>query len=79
MIGCESVSCPDPVNEQPEQILMVGVDPPFSRSFNGTVAESWEKKINTATIYVFAPNGTIIRSQALTATQMTTINNATNY
>lgn len=58
---------------------MVGIDPPFSRSFNGTVAENWEKKINTATIYVFAPDGTIIRSQALTATQITAINNVTNF
>lgn len=79
LIGCEPISCPHAVNESPEQILMVGIDPPFTRSFNGIAAESWEKKINTATIYVLAPDGTVIRSQSLTAPQITAINNATNF
>lgn len=75
--GC-SVSRVEPAEDQSGRSVVIRVDAPLTRSFNGTVAETWEKKINTAAVYVFNPAGKTIYVYTLKTTEITAINNGTN-
>lgn len=78
LFGCHAIPVL-PSDEYPEEkTVSVSVCQPVTRSFNGTVAETWEKKINTAAIYIFNPAGKTVRAYTLTAAQITAINNGTN-
>lgn len=77
-IGCQTIAV-EPSDEYPEEkTVSVCLSQPGTRSFNGTVAETWEKKINTAAIYIFNPAGKTVRAYTLTTAQITAINTGTN-
>lgn len=61
-----------------ECVLDIHIGYPVSRSFNGVVAETWEKKINTATIYIFDSQGKGVFARVLTATEISAVNANSN-
>lgn len=76
-------TAPFPEEEMPERKagahLFVTLDHPETKSLNGTAAESWEKKLNSAYIYVFqASTGKLIYLHTLNATNLNAINNGTS-
>ncbi len=79
-ISCTS---PFPEEEIPEKEegarLYITIGKPQTRSLNGTAAESWEKRLNTAYIYIFqAATGKLIYLHTLSASSLNALNNATN-
>lgn len=60
------------------RVISLNVENPQSRSLNGTASETWEKRINKASIYVFNSSGKAIYVRALTAAEITAINAGTN-
>lgn len=78
LISCHEVPSLSPEESSKEQTITVCVSQPETRSFNTTTAEAWEKKINTAAIYVFNSAGKVVRVYTLSAAQITAINSGTN-
>lgn len=52
---------------------------PETKSLNGTIAENWEKKINTAYIYIFqAATGQLLYLHTLNSSNINALNSGTN-
>lgn len=59
--------------------LFITLENPETRSLNGSAAESWEKKINTAYIYVFQTGtGQLLHLHTLSSSSINALNNGTN-
>lgn len=58
-----------------QQTISIHINKPETRALNDTLTATWEKKINTATLYVFNPAGNAIYVYPLTTTQITALNN----
>lgn len=61
-----------------ERDISLNIESPQSRSLSGTASETWEKKVNTASIYVFNSSGKTVYIRALTTAEITAINAGTN-
>lgn len=64
--------------ETEERVISLNIESPQSRSLSGTASETWEKRINTASIYVFNSSGKTVYVRALTTAEITAINAGTN-
>ncbi|NCE72283.1 hypothetical protein [Odoribacter sp. Z80] len=78
-------SCTAPFSEKeiPEREegahFYITVENPETKSLNGTIAESWEKKINTAYIYIFqAATGQLLYLHTLNSSNINALNSGTN-
>lgn len=76
--GCSAFPAVPETDSQEGRMISVNISNPPTRSFSGTAAETWEKKINTAAIYIFAPSGKTIHIYTLKTTEITAINNNNN-
>lgn len=76
--GCNSIQPDtDPIHVE-GCAVSIAIESPVSRSLSNNIAEAWEKKVNTAKIYIFAPSGKTIYSYTLTTADLNTINNSTS-
>ena len=78
-----SCTAPFPEKDIPEREegarLFITLENPETRSLNGSAAESWEKKINTAYIYVFQTGtGQLLHLHTLSSSSINALNNGTN-
>lgn len=76
--GCDSLPAGIDEAETEERVISLNIESPQSRSLSGTASETWEKRINTASIYVFNSTGKTVYVRALTTAEITAINAGTN-
>lgn len=76
--GCDSLPAGIDEAETEERVISLNIESPQSRSLSGTASETWEKRINTASIYVFNSSGKTVYVRALTTAEITAINAGTN-
>lgn len=77
LTGCHAVECEEIDGKEAGKKVILQINSPRSRSFNGTVAESWEKKLNTATIYIFNAAGKAVLAYTLKNSEITALNAGT--
>lgn len=58
--------------------VSLNIESPLCRSLSGIASETWEKKINTASIYIFDSNRKSIFIKKLNATEISGINTGTS-
>ncbi len=78
-IGCTSPFSEEEFPEKEEgACLSIALEPPETRSLNGTAAEKWEKKLNAARIYIFqAGTGKLLYLHTLSTADLNALNNTT--